>query len=106
MLRFLPFAIIYIYIYSDILYYNILNHNATYNVIYYITTYNAIVCCYRDFLDPLRYRAHLLPKDGSAIIPDEEKSTAQLAFVIKGWSISGAPGREIYNIVVIIIVNV
>jgi len=28
-------------------------------------------------------------KDGSAIIPDEEKSTAQLAFVIKGWSISG-----------------
>jgi len=29
------------------------------------------------------------PKDGSPIIPSEEKSTAQLAFVIKGWAISG-----------------
>jgi len=29
------------------------------------------------------------PKDGSARIPAEEKSTAQLAFVIKGWAISG-----------------
>mmetsp|Transcript_30675 Transcript_30675/g.57408 ORF Transcript_30675/g.57408 Transcript_30675/m.57408 type:complete len:455 (-) Transcript_30675:62-1426(-) len=29
------------------------------------------------------------PKDGSAKIPSEEKSTAQLAFVIKGWAISG-----------------
>jgi len=29
------------------------------------------------------------PKDGTPQIPDEEKSTAQLAFVIKGWAISG-----------------
>eukprot|EP00931_Biecheleriopsis_adriatica_P075833 TRINITY_DN49611_c0_g1_i1.p1 TRINITY_DN49611_c0_g1~~TRINITY_DN49611_c0_g1_i1.p1 ORF type:complete len:455 (+),score=90.59 TRINITY_DN49611_c0_g1_i1:55-1419(+) len=29
------------------------------------------------------------PKDGSSRIPSEEKATAQLAFVIKGWSISG-----------------
>jgi len=29
------------------------------------------------------------PKDGSSRIPAEEKSTAQLAFVIKGWAISG-----------------
>lgn len=29
------------------------------------------------------------PKDGSLLIPSEEKSTAQLSFVIKGWSISG-----------------
>lgn len=29
------------------------------------------------------------PKDGSPIIPAEEKATAQLAFVIKGWAISG-----------------
>mmetsp|Transcript_105083 Transcript_105083/g.250142 ORF Transcript_105083/g.250142 Transcript_105083/m.250142 type:complete len:454 (-) Transcript_105083:43-1404(-) len=29
------------------------------------------------------------PKDGSAQIPFEEKSTAQLAFQIKGWAISG-----------------
>merc|ERR1712232_773477 len=29
------------------------------------------------------------PKDGSPRIPHEEKSTAQLAFVIKGWAISG-----------------
>eukprot|EP00927_Polykrikos_kofoidii_P076877 TRINITY_DN73891_c0_g1_i1.p1 TRINITY_DN73891_c0_g1~~TRINITY_DN73891_c0_g1_i1.p1 ORF type:complete len:456 (+),score=98.10 TRINITY_DN73891_c0_g1_i1:135-1502(+) len=29
------------------------------------------------------------PKDGSPLIPSEEKSTAQLAFVIKGWAISG-----------------
>lgn len=29
------------------------------------------------------------PKDGKPVIPSEEKSTAQLAFVIKGWSISG-----------------
>jgi len=29
------------------------------------------------------------PKDGTAQIPSEEKSTAQLAFTIKGWSISG-----------------
>ncbi|CAE7667687.1 ftsH [Symbiodinium pilosum] len=29
------------------------------------------------------------PKDGSVQIPDEEKSTAQLAFQIKGWAISG-----------------
>jgi AP-3 complex subunit mu len=29
------------------------------------------------------------PKDGSPIIPSEEKSTAQLNFVIKGWAISG-----------------
>jgi len=29
------------------------------------------------------------PKDGSPIIPSEEKSTAQLAFTIKGWAISG-----------------
>jgi len=28
-------------------------------------------------------------KDGSPLIPSEEKCTAQLAFVIKGWSISG-----------------
>lgn len=28
-------------------------------------------------------------KDGSPIIPWEEKSTAQLAFVVKGWAISG-----------------
>jgi len=29
------------------------------------------------------------PKDGSPQVPAEEKSTAQLAFVIKGWAISG-----------------
>ncbi|CAE8683124.1 unnamed protein product, partial [Polarella glacialis] len=29
------------------------------------------------------------PKDGTPKIPSEEKSTAQLAFVIKGWAISG-----------------
>mmetsp|Transcript_119892 Transcript_119892/g.339844 ORF Transcript_119892/g.339844 Transcript_119892/m.339844 type:complete len:454 (-) Transcript_119892:243-1604(-) len=29
------------------------------------------------------------PKDGTPLIPSEEKSTAQLAFVIKGWAISG-----------------
>ncbi|CAE7368783.1 AP3M1 [Symbiodinium natans] len=29
------------------------------------------------------------PKDGSVQIPNEEKSTAQLAFQIKGWAISG-----------------
>lgn len=29
------------------------------------------------------------PKDNSPIIPSEEKCTAQLAFVVKGWSISG-----------------
>jgi len=29
------------------------------------------------------------PADGSARIPSEEKSTAQLAFTIKGWAISG-----------------
>jgi len=29
------------------------------------------------------------PKDGTSIVPSEEKSTAQLAFVIKGWAISG-----------------
>mmetsp|Transcript_72344 Transcript_72344/g.225574 ORF Transcript_72344/g.225574 Transcript_72344/m.225574 type:complete len:454 (+) Transcript_72344:135-1496(+) len=29
------------------------------------------------------------PKDGSPRIPSDEKSTAQLAFVIKGWAISG-----------------
>lgn len=29
------------------------------------------------------------PKDGAPRIPAEEKSTAQLAFVIKGWAISG-----------------
>merc|ERR1719454_2364227 len=29
------------------------------------------------------------PKDNSSIIPSEEKSTAQLAFVVKGWAISG-----------------
>mmetsp|Transcript_58880 Transcript_58880/g.164481 ORF Transcript_58880/g.164481 Transcript_58880/m.164481 type:complete len:454 (-) Transcript_58880:84-1445(-) len=29
------------------------------------------------------------PKTGAPLIPSEEKSTAQLAFVIKGWAISG-----------------
>jgi AP-3 complex subunit mu len=29
------------------------------------------------------------PKDNSMIIPSEEKSTAQLAFLVKGWAISG-----------------
>eukprot|EP00928_Gymnodinium_smaydae_P066809 TRINITY_DN4977_c0_g1_i1.p1 TRINITY_DN4977_c0_g1~~TRINITY_DN4977_c0_g1_i1.p1 ORF type:complete len:532 (-),score=97.06 TRINITY_DN4977_c0_g1_i1:166-1527(-) len=29
------------------------------------------------------------PKDGSPLIPSEERATAQLAFVIKGWAISG-----------------
>lgn len=29
------------------------------------------------------------PKDSTPIIPSEEKATAQLAFVIKGWAISG-----------------
>jgi AP-3 complex subunit mu len=29
------------------------------------------------------------PKDNSPIIPSEEKCTAQLAFVVKGWAISG-----------------
>jgi len=29
------------------------------------------------------------PKDGSPRIPSEEKSTAQLSFVIKGWAMSG-----------------
>lgn len=29
------------------------------------------------------------PKAGTPIIPSEEKSTAQLAFVIKGWAVSG-----------------
>jgi AP-3 complex subunit mu len=28
-------------------------------------------------------------KDGQNVIPSEEKSTAQLAFIVKGWSISG-----------------
>lgn len=29
------------------------------------------------------------PKDGSSQIPSEEKATAQLAFIIKGWALSG-----------------
>jgi len=29
------------------------------------------------------------PKDGTAVIPSEEKSTAQLSFVVKGWAVSG-----------------
>merc|ERR1712232_344133 len=29
------------------------------------------------------------PKDNSPVIPSEEKCTAQLAFIVKGWAVSG-----------------